>query len=49
MQKRAILEFNPKSTIDIIKEEESIDGVLDDTVKKKLVDRYLDVSVDAII
>ncbi|XP_055682843.1 nipped-B protein isoform X1 [Lutzomyia longipalpis] len=42
MQKRAILEFNPKSTIDLIKEEDSIEMEVDENVRKKLVDRYLD-------
>ncbi|GAB0086695.1 Nipped-B protein [Sergentomyia squamirostris] len=42
MQKRAILKFNPKSTIDIIKEEDSIGVEQDENIRKNLVDRYLD-------
>lgn len=43
MQRRSIQPFNPKATITLLKEDPKIGVQLNDTEKRVLVDRYLEV------
>lgn len=46
MQRRHIQPFNPKATIAILKEDPKAGDELDESQKRVLVDRYLEVSFD---
>jgi len=43
MQRRQIQPFNPKATIALLKEDNTIGTSLSETEKRVLVDRYLEV------
>lgn len=44
MQRRSNSIFNPKATINILKEQRNPDETLDEKGRKRLVERYLEVS-----
>jgi len=44
MQRRSNSIFNPKATVNILKEQRNLDEPLDEAGRKKLVARYLEVS-----
>lgn len=45
MQRRNVQHFNPKATIEVIKEEENENELTDEAKKMELVTRYLDVII----
>lgn len=48
MQRRNIKPFNPKATIAILKEDPKVGVQLDESEKRVLVDRYLEVSIEVL-
>lgn len=44
MQRHPVPQFNPKATLEIINEEQTIASEMSDEEKRNLVERYLDVS-----